>query len=128
MSNDLTRDIDSLNKRAKQSTVGPKTNPGTPPKFYQCVVFYRQLQEKRNFLDRPFYVEKQYPSPEIFMDQKDMAIFAPYFVKRLIDSGLIGQEVVRPDKSVDDQLVIVQGATLTPTQMEKVDPMEGDHD
>jgi hypothetical protein len=119
--------LTELNKKAmKMASVDKKKM--TPTSLYQCVVFYKELVPKRNFLDKPFYVEKMYPSPEVFLNERDVQLFVPYFVKRLIEQELIGQEVVLPDKSIDQELVIISSSKLMVTQMEKVDPLEGDHD
>jgi len=124
--NDLTRDLTELNKRAIKAQAAAVDSKGRGPaqSFYQCVVFYRELVKKRNFLDRPFYVEKQYPSPEIFMNETDVGLFAPFFVKRLIDAGLVGGEVVLPDKSIDPELINVTVTKLMPTMMERNDRVE----
>jgi len=123
--NDLTRDLTELNKKAlkmKGATVDSSKRSTTH--FYQCVVFYKEKVPKRNFLDKPFFIERMYPSPEIFMSEGDVAKFAPFFVKRLIDRKSIGPEVVLSDKSVDPDLVSITVTQLVPSAMERFDPME----
>jgi hypothetical protein len=125
--NDLTRSLQELNKKAvksKQAVVDSSRTSSTPQSFFQCVVFYKETVPKRNFLDKPFFVERQFCSPEIFMSETDVGIFAPYFVKRLIDRGSIGGEVVLEDKSVDQELVERTVTKLTPTMMERMDRVE----
>lgn len=124
MKNNLQETISGLNKRASAASVGRKTTEKFQPELWQVTVVYKKLCDKRNFLDKPFYINIQYVSPEVFMSRTEAEQFAPYFIKKLVDDKVIGDEVILEDKSVDMSLATIGVAKLMLTKMERQDPME----
>ena len=60
-------------------------------------------------------------SPEIFMTENEAIQFIPFFIKRLIEEGKIKDDIVLPDKSINQKLAICGISSLTLTQMERTD-------
>jgi hypothetical protein len=112
----ITSDLELLKKKANVATVS-KQQQEKPSVFFQATVIYKSLHEKRNILDKPFYISTQYVSPEIFLTEVEVTQFMPYFVKRLITDKIIGEDAVLPDKTINFDICSCGAAPLKLTQM-----------
>ena len=112
---DIVDGLSAITRRVQAATDDSRKTK--PQEYYQAVVF---LTTTHKHLFYTFDYTMPFYSAEIFMDQEQVRMFIPYFVKRLIDEGRLPSAVVLPDKSIDPQRLQTAVAPLVVTMMERI--------
>ena len=112
-----------------------------PTQLYQCIAFYgkqvldeieelyelnkvvpilgrKTLKEINETLNKQRFIFPFY-SKEIFMSQQEAEQFLPFFIKELIKEGKIPEEVIKEDRSVDDDKIKFAITTLIISTLEQ---------
>jgi hypothetical protein len=148
--------INAITKRIGAAQKDAAQQQRIPHDLVQCAVFYRSkvidnLEEpdllkdvsklklflaKKDFealhtrmiewLSSEYFIFPYY-SKEIFVSDKDAAIFMPYFINKLIKEQKLPPEVIKDD-DINKDLLIVSVAPLTLTFMERTEEGQAGND
>jgi len=103
---DTLKGLDEAFKRSKLA----KRENAQPTNLVQPVIFYTQLIKR--FLRKPLSITLPFYSDSVFLREEDAVAFIPYFLKRLIEKGLIPAEAIGPNGLVDQNMIEAGTARL----------------
>ena len=103
--------LKGLGESFHRSRASKAAAEAVPSAIYQPCVFYTQV--KKRFLQKPLAISMPYYSDSVFLKEEDAVAFIPYFLKRLVEKGLVPKEVIGPSGEIDTSVIEPRMATLT---------------
>jgi hypothetical protein len=111
--------LKGLGESFHRSRTAKSSAEAVPAAIYQPCVFYTQL--KKRFLQKPLAISMPFYSDSVFLKEEDAVAFLPYFLKKLVEKGLVPKEVISSEGKVDTNVIEPGMATLTLAFAEKSD-------
>jgi hypothetical protein len=96
-----------------------KREDQTPASLYQPTIFY--TRHIRRFLRKPMAITLPFYSDSVFLKEEDALAFIPYFLRRLVDKGLVPATVIGENGMVDEKAIEAGLANLTMAFAERSD-------